>query len=232
MKYLENLSLENLTKGLTNRELGGGLIVNGKIETYATKKAGEDKKSSKILGSKFSDTQGKISAIGDLGSKSTQRLLVDLIQTLNASNVDYDFSSLSADSFSLVTSSEAIQSINSHLAELTLQTPSFLNTLWKEISISMGNLTQCEVYKLNDNCIGDDDVGSVWSFSYFFTNKDLRRICLVSCSATSKFRKLAANDVDDADDMNVEEIDRADPGSDGNDDDNSDNEYGDGNNEW
>ena len=39
MKYIENLSLENLTKIITNYELGGGLVINGRIGWEATKPA-------------------------------------------------------------------------------------------------------------------------------------------------------------------------------------------------
>ncbi len=197
MKFLENLNLEKLSNSLTNRELGGGLIVNGRVEVYSTKRAGDDKKNSKLLTSKITDivdnSKSGNSGIGDLNFKSTKKLLVDLIQTLNASFVDYDFSELSPDSFAQTTIHEAVQNINSFFAELTISDPNFINNMWKEMSECMGQLmTQCEVYKLSENTILDEeeDECSVWSFNYFFCNKDLKRICYFTCTATSKFRRL------------------------------------------
>ncbi len=190
MKYLENLSLENISNALTNRELGGGLVINGRIEVYSTKRAGEDKKNSKILVNKMSEIVDSNSGLGDL-SKVTKNLLVNLIQTLNASLVDYDFSELSPDSFSQINIQEAVQNINGHFAELTLSDPNFINRMWKEISDCMGQLmTHCEVYKLTDGMILDEeeDESSIWSFNYFFCNKELKRICYFKCIATSKFR--------------------------------------------
>lgn len=186
MKYLENLSLENISNSLTNRELGGGLIVNGRVEVYSTKKSGEDKRSSKILTSKISEI-----ADNRANGAVTRKLLVDLIQTLNASLVDYDFSELSPDSFTQTTIQEAVQDINSHFAELTLTDGGLVNHMWKQISECMGQLvTQCEVFRLSDGTVLDEeeDESSVWALNYFFCNKELKRICYFKCNATSRFR--------------------------------------------
>lgn len=204
MKYLENLALENLTKSITNRELGGGLVIHGRCETYSTKKAGDDKKQSKILESKFTD-----SSIG--GAKSdltmkTKKVLGDLIQTMNCSMVDYDFSQLTPDSFTQVSLTEAVQSINSHLAEITVSSPSFLTDMWRDISDAMVNLTQCEVYKLVDGSFIDEvESGTVWSFNYFFCSKELKRVLYFTCMATSKYRKLNLPGMGDGDSEDEED---------------------------
>lgn len=211
MKYLENLALENLTNSINNRELGGGLFINGRIETYSTKKAGDDKKYSKILESKLAEVPQKMATnSGSDCHKFDRKLLADLIQTMNASLTDYDFSELSADSFSQAPISEAVQNINFYLAELTVHSPDFITKMWKEINESMGSLNSCEAYKLIDSPFADDDAGIVWSFNYFFYSKDLRRICYFTCIATSKYRRndlLAYGDDSDEEDgmMDVEE---------------------------
>ena len=193
MKYLENLALENLTKTITKRELGGGLIIQGRCETYSTKKAGDEKKQSKILESKFADNS---SANGSPHAKSdvtlkTKKVLGDLIQTMNCSMVDYDFSELTPDSFAQVSVTEAVQAINSHLAEITVSSPCFLNDMWRDISDAMVNINQCEVYKLVDSSfVDEDESGIVWSFNYFFCSKELKRVLYFTCMATSKYRKV------------------------------------------
>eukprot|EP01038_Epipyxis_sp_PR26KG_P014363 gene14363-19265_t len=186
MKYLENISLENLTNSLRNKELGGGLVITGKVELYSTKKVGEEKKSSKLLGNSVNNTE--------LDNK-TKKLLIDLIQTLNASFCDHDFSMLTVESFAQVSFNETIQTINTYIAEMTVTSPNFINNLWKNINESMsGNLNNCEIYKLSDGAIIDeDDNNSYWSFHYFFCNKELKRICYFTCTAFSKFRNMNSN---------------------------------------
>jgi hypothetical protein len=205
MKYLENLALENLTKSITNRELGGGLIVQGRCETYSTKKAGDEKKQSKILESKFADTVfNNPSAKSDISLK-TKKILGDLIQTMNCSMVDYDFSELTPDSFAQVSHNEAVQTINSLLAEITVSSPSFINDMWRDMNDAMVNLNQCEVYKLVDSSFLDEvETGTIWTFNYFFCSKELKRVLYFTCLATSKFRKVdmlgLGDDSEDEDD--------------------------------
>lgn len=192
MKYLENLALENLTKSITKRELGGGLIIQGRCETYSTKKAGDEKKQSKLLESKFTDngTSGSQNAKSDISLK-TKKVLGDLIQTMNCSMVDYDFSELTPDSFAQVNTTEAVQAINSYLAEITVSSPGFLSDMWRDISDAMVSLSQCEVYKLVDSSfVDEDESGTVWSFNYFFCSKELKRVLYFTCVATSKYRKV------------------------------------------
>lgn len=188
MKYLENLPLENITKSITNCQLGGGLIINGRIELYSTKKAGDDKKQSKLLESKLSEANTSSSSAGDLSTK-TKRVLGDLIQTLNASFNDYDFSELTPDSFSQLSASETVQTINSYLAELTINNPNAINDMWRDVNTAMGNnLANCEAYRLDDSAFIDEvDNGMVWSYNFFFCSKELKRVCYFTCAATSKY---------------------------------------------
>lgn len=208
MKYLENLALENLTKSITSRELGGGLIIQGRCETYSTKKAGDEKKQSKILESKFADSSPTNSHAKFDVSLKTKKVLGDLIQTMNCSMVDYDFSELTPDSFSQVSITEAVQTINSHLAEITVSSPTFINDMWRDISDAMVNLSQCEVYKLVDGSFIDEvESGTVWSFNFFFCSKELKRVLYFTCMATSKYRKVDLMGLGDESDDEEEDPD-------------------------
>jgi hypothetical protein len=92
MKYLENTGLETMSNFLTGREMGG-CILDGRIEAFSCKRAGEDKKLSKLLEAKLVEDLNSIqpavrqrsTSLGDLNEVSTRRLLIDLISTLNAS---------------------------------------------------------------------------------------------------------------------------------------------------
>ena len=93
VKYLENLNLERITQKLSGKFILGGNIINGKVETYSCKKAGEDKKNSKILEEMYSKSTSSSSLL-DASLEFNQSLLIDLIHTLNAALLDHDFSSL------------------------------------------------------------------------------------------------------------------------------------------
>lgn len=194
MKFLEDFSLLTLTQSLSEVILGGRLI-NGRVESYSTKKAGSDKKESKVLEQKF----------GKDGDNSTKSLLIDLIQTLNASLSDYDFSSLITrpDSFSMVPVHEVIGEVNQLLAEMTTQNPRFLTEMWRIIDSAI-SVSKCDVYQLTDDSIVDTDGEIVWSFHYFFCNKESKRILFFTCIATNKFRRHEiyghSGDSDDEDD--------------------------------
>lgn len=263
MKYIENLSLENLTKIITNYELGGGLVINGRIEVYSTKKVNDEKKQVKLIENKFetvfnttnnniikmdcnyengddeinsSNTNGTIitttttssnishnnnnsstaqkvlnnnkSNINDSSIK-TKKVLGDLIQTMNCSMVDYDFSELSPDSFIQTNLNVAIQDINSHIVEITVQLPNFINDLWRDISDVMINLNQCEVYKLVDEAFIDEfENGMKWSFNYFFCSKEYKRVCYFTCIANSKYRKIDILGLNDDDDDDLDDDDQ------------------------
>lgn len=185
MKYLENIELENLTKYfLSGKELGVTQALNGRCEVYSTKKAGDDKKQSKVLEQKFVEITA-VAAPDFSMLKSTTKLFVDLIQTLNASMTDYDFTELKPESFIQISCSEVVQKINSHLAELTAENPTFLADMWRSIDNAIGNLGKCEAFQLIDDPFADEML-TVWSFHYFLYNKELRRICYFSCAASAR----------------------------------------------
>ena len=75
----------------------------------------------------------RTTSLGDLGSITTRRLLIDLISTLNASFPDYDFSVARPDSFRPLELSVVIQRVNSALAELTTQNALFIHEMWHAI---------------------------------------------------------------------------------------------------
>lgn len=202
MKYLENINLELLSKELSQFELGGGLKLFGRIELYSTKKAGNEKKESKLLDKKLESglpplppppttttspsnpthptipipttthptmpplpyTNNILSSSAPTTSspplyltkteetlqqtdKKLRKILIDLIQTLNASQIYRDFSELSLDSFlSYPYLSIGIQKINTMLAEISLQNHHFLSNLWNEMNQAFdGQLQKCKV---------------------------------------------------------------------------------------
>lgn len=205
----------------------GGRILNGRIEAFSCKRAGEDKKLSKVLEAKMMESlqeQGndmeqptmpmrmRSSSLGDLSEGSTRRLLIDLISTLNASFPDYDFSNANTESFVPQSSlTYVLQRVNSYLAEITVSNPSFLDEMWRSVDEIIG-LQQCEIYSYVPDMSEDPfSDGSLWSFNFFFFNKDLKRICYFTCVATSPMMRghgpYADDDEDDDDDNEYDDDD-------------------------
>lgn len=208
MKYLEHLGLERISNLIDHCELSGGLALKGRCEIYSTKRSTEEKKLAKQIESKLvSEVKSSSDGIPkprDSPEKALPHL--NLIQTLNATQLDHDFSQLPAESFVPIPVSDAVHIINSHLAELTVRNPAFLSELWKEVNGAMDNtLQKCDVYTLKDASIIDDvEDGVMWAFHYFFCSKELKRVCYFRASAATKFRH--GNDYmdSDAEDDNME----------------------------
>lgn len=146
------------------------------------------------------------SPLGDFHESCTQRLMTDLILTLNASFPDYDFSSVRPAHFARIPSSSiAMNRVNEKLSELaatSTQGGSFLPSLWSGID-EVIHFSDSEVYSyVPPNKDDDDDplgfltqtldssdhehVVPLWSFNFFFVNKSQKRIVLFTCVQTMR----------------------------------------------
>lgn len=154
------------------------------------------------------------SPLGDFHDTSTQRLMTDLILTLNASFPDYEFSNIRPSHFSRSPSfSVAINRTNERLSELAACAPqgaNFLPQLWNSID-DVIDLNESEVYSyvppsrdddddplsfLTDSLDGTDSAMPLWTFNFFFVNKSLKRIVLFTCVQTMR------TEVEEMDEMN------------------------------
>jgi hypothetical protein len=121
------------------------------------------------------------SGIGDFSELATRRLMTDLILTLNASFPDYDFSSVKPGQFTKLDLEVARKGIYERLAELASykHQKDWLVELWMAVN-DVIYLRECSVYSFQT----EDDIfdETLWSFSYFFVNKSLRRVVFFTCS--------------------------------------------------
>eukprot|EP01047_Picozoa_sp_COSAG01_P056053 COSAG01_NODE_6311_length_3743_cov_23.699232_2_plen_134_part_00 len=109
VKLLEDpklLEVNMLLAGLST----GKSVIEGRVDLYSCKLAGEDKQVSKSLeqhyieelqaldaaGTSPASVSAGTSPVGPLSDSSSRRTLITLILTLNASFPDYEFSSLRA----------------------------------------------------------------------------------------------------------------------------------------
>lgn len=200
MKYLEDPRLAHYTNLLSDFEMGD-VVLDGRIEAFSCKRAGDDKRLSRRLDQQLkqefatSPKSPAESPLGPLTESSTRNLLIDLIITMNASFPDYDFSSLRPEQFLRESHLDfVVNVINTHLAnvdEFRIGSPAdvgekkFLVDVWKTAE-EIIKLRECEVYRYIPDLDDPFSEGSLWSFNYFFFNKALKRIIFFTCIARSK----------------------------------------------
>lgn len=103
-----------------------------------------------LLGLAYSSIKPKRSratSLGNLSERSSKRLFIDLVSTLDDFFPDYDFHSTKPDQFLKKDVKHLIQLVNSYLAEITEEIPNFLEKLWSSID-DVINLRICEAYSL------------------------------------------------------------------------------------
>lgn len=90
-------------------------VNNSSFTHVGSKRAGEDKKLSKLLEQQYAEEVASSpsllgsSPLGPLSESTTRRLLIDLISTMNASFPDHDFSSLRPDQFTRETNVHQVE---------------------------------------------------------------------------------------------------------------------------
>ena len=119
---------------------------------------------------------------------------------MNCIFTDYDFSETHPDCFQIVREREVMQLVNSYLGEITISRPSFLIDLWQGIS-DVIRIHDCTIYSYVPQISAQDlpFSGSLWSFNYFFVNKELKRICYFSCIGSTQVLRSDPYDVCDDD---------------------------------
>lgn len=210
MKFLENSRFEAINSALL-MEIENNCKIEGRIESYSCKMAGNDKKLFKTLQTSgghnpadlqaLSPPQSTLSLSPSKGySRShsdgesylcdtiSTKTLFYLISTLNASFPDYDFGNTKSDEFSKEPSSEwVLNMVDSQLNPTAKDVfGSLKQNLWAAIDDEI-TLRDCDVYSYNPDLSSDpfSEDGCIWSFNYFFYNKKLKRIVFFRCRASS-----------------------------------------------
>lgn len=200
MKYLEYTPLARIDAFLCTLNLGDSLL-KGNLQAYSCKAAGVDKKYFRSLEQEVIDSllsspsEFSVSPLGPLSRIASRRTFIYLILAMSHVYPDYDFSLLCPTSFEKEDLYEASKlTIENHLIEaskvwacnLGEHTP-LVNCIWQAIDEVIG-LEDCDVYSYNPEAEGDPltERGTIWSFSYFFYNRKLRRMVCFSCQCLSK----------------------------------------------
>jgi len=199
MKFLEDQGLARFNAYFQDLNVGD-YIVHGGLEAYSCKLAGYDKKLSRSLESDViqqlamgsPEVHFSVSPVGPLTDSSSRKTLIYLILTLNHMFPDYDFSNLRAHHFTKERSATLVKNdIDSMLVETCKLWDEhgmpMTSALWGAIDEAIG-LMDCDCYSYKAQVDADpfSEMGNLWSFTYFFYNKKLKRILCFSCHATSR----------------------------------------------
>ncbi|XP_041972624.1 repressor of RNA polymerase III transcription MAF1 homolog [Aricia agestis] len=202
MKLLESGRLEALSRALSI--LNGDSAVQGRVESYSCKMAGTEKAFYKRF-TADGETTHNLHALsppegvsysrslsgdedGILCDTISRKTLFYLIATLNAAFPDYDFSMAKSSEFSAEPSLNWVQSaVDAALSAVGgMRWRQLKPALWAAIEEEV-QLPECRIYSYNPDLASDPfgEPGCLWSFSYFFYNRKLKRIVFFTCKAMS-----------------------------------------------
>ncbi|KDP34981.1 hypothetical protein JCGZ_09269 [Jatropha curcas] len=189
MKFLEYTPLERINEFLSNLNLGERTI-KGCLEAYSCKHTGTDKKLSLSLEHEILDYLGRSSDTDSsspaeyLLSRSSRKTLIYLVLTLYHMYPDYDFSAMKAHQFFTEETWDTFKQIfDTYMFEASKEwineneDSSLLETLFKALD-EVVKLGECEIYSYDPDSDADPflEKGAIWSFSFFFYNRKLKRV--------------------------------------------------------
>ncbi|WCJ33235.1 hypothetical protein M5689_014609 [Euphorbia peplus] len=189
MKFLEYTPLERINEFLSNLNMGERTF-KGCLEAYSCKHTGTDKKLSFSLEHEILDYLGKSSDTDSsspaeyLLSRSSRKTLIYLILALYHMYPDYDFSAMKAHQFFTEESWDTFKQIfDTYMFEASkewineTEGCSLLETLFKALD-EVVKLSECEIYSYSPDSDADPflEKGAIWSFSFFFYNRKLKRV--------------------------------------------------------
>ncbi|XP_050399052.1 repressor of RNA polymerase III transcription MAF1 homolog [Patella vulgata] len=213
MKLLENSKFEAVNSSLCMEM--ENCRIDGRIESYSCKMAGNDKRLFKLLSNENSQNSGGLQALsppqstvshsplnlrgysksydgsseGYLCDTISTKTLFYLISTLNASfQPDYDFSHAKSDEFSREPSLQWVtNAVDTQLFATAGDVfGAFKQQFWTALDEEIC-LSECDIYSYNPDLNSDPygEEGCIWSFNYFFYNRKLKRIVFFTCRAAS-----------------------------------------------
>jgi len=214
MKFLESPKFEAINCSLAMET--GDSRVEGRIESWSCKMAGNDKRLFKHLSTDvapndlqalsppqsylarspnragYSRSLSDNEEQGPLCDTISTKSLFYLISTLNASfQPDYDFSNAKSEEFSKEPSLQwVMNAVDSQLFASSCGDAfsSLRQQLWLTLDEEIA-LNECDIYSYNPDLSSDPygEEGCIWSFNYFFYNKKMKRIVFFTCRASGAY---------------------------------------------
>lgn len=212
IKNCEDAKLDEITSCLNGREVGVTTLA-ARLEAYEFLTAKEDTSKPKNIVPDFDEFKMNTAAVkkktkrrraysednafpfdangfrklraqslDDL-HQSKDYIIKRLVQLLNELFPDYDFALSKPSQYVVHSMQTCMRNVNSHLAEVTVGDPLFLQRMWNAINDAV-DVSNCEVFAYVPSDIGDGPFADgLWAFNYFFYNEDIQRLCFFCCKA-------------------------------------------------
>ncbi|KAK8806954.1 hypothetical protein WA158_003713 [Blastocystis sp. Blastoise] len=193
MKYLDYPNVTALCTRINGLSIGDvSLRIN--IIPFSCKRVGDDKKESKKIENDMmreNDLYFANSPKGCCVDQSISKIYANLVQTLNATFPDYDFSNVQPDSFVYQNNIGLVMNtVNRFMSQIyELQSEHILEDIWESID-KIVVLKECTIYSYVPD-VSTDPMGdnNIWSFNYFFYNNKLKKLVYFTCSCRSQFSR-------------------------------------------
>lgn len=108
-------------------------------------------------------------------------IFLQLVATMHEIFPDYDFTNIKSHQFPYQNINHVIRHVNSYFAEISESNPNFLKKLWETLDYVV-NIYNCDVFTYVPR-LDDHFSEALWSFNFFFFNKESFRIGYLTCSA-------------------------------------------------
>eukprot|EP00656_Telonema_subtile_P020021 TRINITY_DN211_c0_g1_i1.p1 TRINITY_DN211_c0_g1~~TRINITY_DN211_c0_g1_i1.p1 ORF type:complete len:263 (+),score=32.58 TRINITY_DN211_c0_g1_i1:224-1012(+) len=123
------------------------------------------------------------SSVGVIPDANMRRLFINLLLTMNTMFPDYDFSSVRPEEFVEENNHDlVVHSINSSLQKAMMLEPTLAPQLWRAVETIKPQ--ECFIFSYIPPAEGPLSESCIWSFNYFFYNKELKRVLFFTCSCT------------------------------------------------
>ncbi|TYJ27581.1 hypothetical protein E1A91_A07G196900v1 [Gossypium mustelinum] len=167
MKFLEYTPFDRINDFLRELNLGERTI-KGSLEAYSCKHTGTDKRLSLSLENEILDSLGKSS---DTDSSPVEFLL----SRSSAVKAHQFFTEEIWDTFKQIFETYMLEASKEWIE--TYGGSSLLETVYKALD-EVVNLSECEIYSYNPDSDADPflEKGAIWSVSFFFYNRKLKRV--------------------------------------------------------
>ncbi|KAI6182240.1 Repressor of RNA polymerase III transcription MAF1-like protein [Aphelenchoides bicaudatus] len=112
----------------------------------------------------------------------SRRTLFSLVSVLNLSFADYDFTQTKSDRFTLASISECLKNVE---AKFLTAMPDYFGVkdqFWNAVDEEI-NINESILFSYIPDFADDPYTSCIWSFNYFFWNRQRKRVLFLSCRA-------------------------------------------------
>ncbi|KAH7826679.1 putative repressor of rna polymerase iii transcription [Monocercomonoides exilis] len=196
MRYLEYPCLQFAQSMLTGLENQASRI-HVQLECFSCKNTSEEKKVAKEIQDMYTEDITDTSAFGPLELPANKKTFLTLISVLMTLFPTFSFGKIQPYQFVKEVDPTVVQvSIDTQMREVVEgYCPEFQTLLWKAIH-QVVEVSNCEIFSFVPGNDGEEqdpfaEEGTIWSFNYFFYQKEAKKVLFFSVRCVSRVGELS-----------------------------------------